>query len=75
MARPIPPPAGGSDQQREPAAGAAGTGAPRRRVPPEPLADDPLTATDIDEINKNSPFQPVFFALDSSEVDGRRSRR
>jgi peptidoglycan-associated lipoprotein len=24
---------------------------------------------DIDEINKNSPFQPVFFALDKSDVD------
>ena len=32
-------------------------------MPPEPLASDPLTATDIDLINKNSPFQPVFFAL------------
>ena len=41
-----------------------------RPVPPEPLAEDPLASRDIDEINKNSPFQPVFFALDSSEVDG-----
>ena len=26
-------------------------------------------ATDIDLINKNSPFQPIFYALDSAEVD------
>lgn len=40
-------------------------------VPPEPkISDDPLTASDLDAINKNSPFQPVFFALDSYEVDG-----
>jgi peptidoglycan-associated lipoprotein len=26
-------------------------------------------ATDIDLINKNSPFQPIFYALDSFEVD------
>jgi peptidoglycan-associated lipoprotein len=39
-------------------------------IPPEPtISDDPLTK-DLDTINKNSPFQPVFFALDSYEVDG-----
>jgi peptidoglycan-associated lipoprotein len=38
-------------------------------IPPEPtISDDPLTK-DLDTINKNSPFQPVFFALDSYEVD------
>ena len=40
-------------------------------VPPEPkITDDPLTSSDLDAINKNSPFQPVFYALDSYEVDG-----
>jgi len=40
------------------------------RIPPEPkISDDPLTSGDLDVINKNSPFQPVFFALDSYEVD------
>jgi peptidoglycan-associated lipoprotein len=40
-------------------------------VPPEPtITTDPLTSSDLDAINKNSPFQPVFFALDSYEVDG-----
>jgi peptidoglycan-associated lipoprotein len=38
-------------------------------VPPEPVAEDPIASRDIGDINKNSPFQPVFFALDSSEVD------
>ena len=39
-------------------------------VPPEPrITDDPLTSSDLDVINKNSPFQPVFYALDSYEVD------
>ncbi len=38
-------------------------------VPPEPVAEDTLSSKDIDEINKNSPFQPVFFVYDSSEVD------
>jgi peptidoglycan-associated lipoprotein len=39
-------------------------------VPAEPrITDDPLASGDLDVINKNSPFQPVFFALDSFEVD------
>ncbi len=38
-------------------------------VPPEPVADDEFATRDIDAINKNSPFQPIFFAFDSSEVD------
>jgi peptidoglycan-associated lipoprotein len=37
-------------------------------VPPEPPPVE--TNLSLDEINKNSPFQPVFFALDSYEVDG-----
>jgi peptidoglycan-associated lipoprotein len=39
-------------------------------IPPEPtITNDPL-AGDLDAINKNSPFQPVFFPLDSFEVAG-----
>lgn len=39
-------------------------------IPPEPgISNDPL-AGDLDAINKNSPFQAVFFPLDSFEVDG-----
>jgi peptidoglycan-associated lipoprotein len=38
-------------------------------VPPEPVADDAFATRDIDQINKNSPFQPVFFAFDSSDLD------
>ncbi len=39
-------------------------------IPPEPtISDDSLAGKDLDVINKNSPFQPVFYALDSSELD------
>ena len=39
-------------------------------IPAEPtMNEDTLASGDLDTINKNSPFQPVFFALDSSEVD------
>lgn len=30
-----------------------------------------MSARSIDEINKQSPFQPVLFALDSEEIDAR----
>jgi len=69
VARPIPPP--------PPATETAPTRPPappepvrEQPMPPEPLASDPLTGTDIDLINKNSPFEPVFYSLDSAEVNG-----
>jgi peptidoglycan-associated lipoprotein len=40
-------------------------------VPPEPVVEDTLAGTDIDTINKNSPFQPVFFLFDSAEIEGQ----
>ena len=70
VSRPMPPPATQPDT-------GAGTRPPAPPepvretppVPPEPIASDTLAASDIDVINKNSPFQPVFFAFDSAEVD------
>lgn len=43
-------------------------------VPLEPSAADDLASRDLDEINKNSPFQPLFFGYDQSEVgqDGQQ---
>ncbi len=39
-------------------------------VPPEPtVSSNPLASTPVDEINKNSPLKPVFFLLDSDELD------
>jgi peptidoglycan-associated lipoprotein len=39
-------------------------------MPPEPvITSDPLLSKDIDEINKNSPFQPVFFLYDQANID------
>jgi peptidoglycan-associated lipoprotein len=71
VARPMPNPAGaGGNTSTAPPA--PPTPVPDTTpVPPEPkLTDDPLVSADLDAINKNSPFQPVFFALDSFEVAG-----
>jgi peptidoglycan-associated lipoprotein len=38
-------------------------------VPAEPITSDTLSSTDIDTLNKNSPFQPVFFAYDEDVID------
>jgi peptidoglycan-associated lipoprotein len=70
VARPVPPPPSPGE------AGAAGATptppepiAERPTIPPEPITEDPLSVSDIDKINQNSPFQPVFFAYDSAEID------
>jgi peptidoglycan-associated lipoprotein len=72
VARPVPPP---------PTDTTAGSGSNRpapptpiqepTAVPPDPsLTEDPLKSGDLDQINQNSPFKPVFFSYDSAEVDG-----
>ncbi len=49
--------------------------APRRveealPVPPQPaVVDDAASSRTIDDLNRNSPFKPVFFAVDSSDLD------
>src|SRR6476646_10466259 len=70
VARPTPPPAATTATPARPPAPPEPV-PESTPVPPEPkISDDPLTSSDLDAINKNSPFQPVFFALDSYEVDG-----
>jgi peptidoglycan-associated lipoprotein len=69
VARPVaPPPADSTSGDRPPAPPEPIKEDPG--VPPEPtITADPLRSSDIDAINKNSPFQPVFYAYDSSEID------
>jgi len=38
-------------------------------VPPQPLAEDGIGNRSIDDLNRNSPLKPVFFALDSADLD------
>ena len=68
VARVTPPPPPPSLADSKPPAPPTPVAEPRP-VPPEPVAEDPIASRDIGDINKNSPFQPVFFALDSSDVD------
>ena len=70
VARPVPPPpadtTGSGDRPPTPPTPIQEPTA----VPPDPsLTEDPLKTSDLDQINQNSPFKPVFFAYDSAEVD------
>ena len=68
-APPPPPPAAATAPARPPA-----PPAPISEpvvVPPAPVKEDRIaTSASLDELNRNSPLRPVFFELDSAEVDG-----
>ena len=42
-------------------------------VPPEPVRDDAIASASLDDLNRNSPLKPVFFELDSSDVEPGRT--
>ena len=68
VARPTiqPPPAGTGTTNRPPAPPQPVT--EPQPVPVEPSAADELASRDLDALNKNSPFQPLFFGYDLAEV-------
>jgi peptidoglycan-associated lipoprotein len=37
-------------------------------VPPEPVKEDTMSSRSLDDLNRDSPLQPVFFDYDSGEV-------
>jgi peptidoglycan-associated lipoprotein len=69
IARPMPPPAatpGASAPARPPAPPEPVVEPPI--VPPEPVRDDAISSASLDDLNKNSPLNPVYFELDSSDL-------
>jgi peptidoglycan-associated lipoprotein len=74
-AKPAPPPA------TAPAVADTSTSKPPTPPPPPPvkiddakpvspaIAEDAIGSKSIDELNRDSPLKPVFFALDSSDLD------
>ncbi len=68
VARPIPPPpAISSSSGNRPPLPPTPVNEPQQ-VPIEPSGADSLSSKDLDDINKNSPFQPLFFGYDQAEV-------
>ena len=71
-ANPQPPPNIATPQSQ----GQVATAKPPTRVeealpvPAQPaLADDAASIRSLDDLNRNSPFQPVFFSVDSADLD------
>ena len=69
VARPVTPPPASSSSGGSKMPGPPEPVRESVPVPAEPIASDTLSSTDIDTLNKNSPFQPVFFALDEDNID------
>ena len=67
VARPTDPPPVDSTSANRPPTPPTPVNEPQP-VPIEPSAADELASRDLDDINKNSPFQPLFFGYDQSEV-------
>jgi peptidoglycan-associated lipoprotein len=68
IARPTSPPPGGSTAGARPPAPPEPVVEPTP-VPPEPsIAGADMGDRSLDDINKQSPLQPVFFELDSAEI-------
>ena len=38
-------------------------------MPPQPLSEDSIANRSLDDLNRDSPFKPVFFPLDTAELD------
>lgn len=66
---PVPPPTPASAGPARPPAPPEPVAEPVV-IPPEPLRDDPVASRSLDDLNREGPLRPVFFALDSAEVAG-----
>ena len=70
IARPTPPPPGtGAAPSRPPAPPQPVSEQPI--VPAEPVPEDAMSGRSLDELNRESPFQPVFFEFNSAEISGQ----
>jgi peptidoglycan-associated lipoprotein len=69
IARPAPPPPPpGTEQGPRPPAPPSPVQEPPPLVPPEPVLEDSVASRSLDDLNRDSPFQPAFFDFDSSEL-------
>jgi peptidoglycan-associated lipoprotein len=67
VVRPMPPPPASTSEARPPAPPEP---VPEPAVvPPEPVKEDAIASASLDDLNRNSPLQPLFFELDSSDVN------
>ena len=68
VARPVPPPPTTAGSPSRPPAPPEPVAEPTV-VPPEPVRDDAIASASLDDLNRSSPLKPLFFELDSAEVN------
>lgn len=69
VARPTPPPPGTTGVDRPPTPPEP-VPEPPPIIPPEPMIEESdLAGRSLDELNRQSPFEPVFFGFDSYDVE------
>jgi peptidoglycan-associated lipoprotein len=67
IAKPAPPPTSGSGSTPPPSPPQPVS--EPTVVPPMPVPEDTIGSKSLDDLNRDSPLSPVFFELDSSEVN------
>jgi peptidoglycan-associated lipoprotein len=67
IARPAPPPPTTASVPARPPAPPEPVSEPVI-VPPEPVPGDAISSASLDDLNRSSPLQPVFYDFDSSDV-------
>lgn len=70
VARPAPPPPPGTADAARPPAPPEPVPEPEG-VPPMPITEDDIGSRSLDDINRDSPLRPVFFALDQHDIDAQ----
>lgn len=68
VVRPMPPPGSTTPAPSRPPSPPEPVPEPTL-VPPEPVPSDAISSASLDDLNRNSPLKPVFFDLDSSELN------
>lgn len=75
VARPAPPPpsSGGTTSSSRPPAPPEPVNEPVV-VPPEPIRDDRIASSSLDDLNRNSPLKPAYYDYDSSELSAEAQK-
>jgi peptidoglycan-associated lipoprotein len=68
VARPLPPPPPAPMEPARPPAPPEPADTGRTNVAPPPV-EDSIASASLDDLNRNSPLKPVFYNLDSADVD------
>ena len=66
---PLPPPPGPPGSSPDTLAGKPQPVDAPLPVPPQPFDDGGVSAKTLDDLNRDSPLQPVLFVVDSADLD------